>query len=228
MLTENQNLPRAILAALDTQPGIQLAVLFGSLASGWEHRGSDVDLAIDVGHPLAVSERIALIDALAQRTGRPVDLVDLRVVGEPLLGQIIRYGKRLLGSETRYADLFVDTSSIRRTSCLIGAEFSLKGDRHGSGSNRAEARIPTSLSSASGGEMPVRSGCAGAGPRSPRYCYAQSHESGSALCRPWCASHRGHGGLSARHDGSDFRLCRCGVKLVVKSKKTSCQTCGKQ
>ena len=105
MLTENQNLPRAILAALDTQPGIQLAVLFGSLAGGWEHRGSDVDLAIDVGHPLAVSERIALIDALAQRTGRPVDLVDLRVVGEPLLGQIIRHGKRLLGSETRYAEL---------------------------------------------------------------------------------------------------------------------------
>jgi hypothetical protein len=34
-----------------------------------------------------------------------VDLVDLHTVGEPLLGQILRHGKRLLGGGTCYADL---------------------------------------------------------------------------------------------------------------------------
>jgi hypothetical protein len=42
---------------------------------------------------------------LAKRAGRPVDLVDLYAFGEPLLGQILRHGKRLLGSETCCADL---------------------------------------------------------------------------------------------------------------------------
>ena len=41
---------------------------------------------------------MALIGDLADATGRPVDLVDLRTVGEPLLGQILSHGLRLLGS----------------------------------------------------------------------------------------------------------------------------------
>ena len=41
----------------------------------------------------------------AERTGRPVDLIDLKVVAEPLLGQIVRHGRRLLGSDSAYGQL---------------------------------------------------------------------------------------------------------------------------
>jgi predicted nucleotidyltransferase len=99
------NLTQAILAAIDTQPGIRLAILFGSLAVGQERADSDLDLAVDFGHRLTTGEKLSLMNELAKRTGRPVDLVDLYVVGEPLLGQILRHGKRLLGRETCYADL---------------------------------------------------------------------------------------------------------------------------
>lgn len=105
MLKPDQNLTQAILSALNTQPGVRLAILFGSLAAGRERADSDLDLAVDTGHRLTASEKLALMNKLAERTGRPVDLVDLRAVGEPLLGQILRHGKRLLGSETCYADL---------------------------------------------------------------------------------------------------------------------------
>ena len=105
MLTQDENLTRAILGALNTQPGIRLAILFGSLAAGREREDSDLDLAIDAGHRLTAGEKLALMNELAERTGRPVDLVDLQAVGEPLLGQILRHGHRLLGSETCYADL---------------------------------------------------------------------------------------------------------------------------
>jgi uncharacterized protein YutE (UPF0331/DUF86 family) len=64
---------------------------------------SDLDLAVDDGHRLTAGEK--LMDKLAERTGQPVDVVDLHAVGEPLLGQILRHGNRLLGSETCYADL---------------------------------------------------------------------------------------------------------------------------
>ena len=105
MLTQDENLTRAILGALNTQPGIRLAILFGSLAAGREREDSDLDLAIDAGHRLTAGEKLALMNELAERTGRPVDLVDLQAVGEPLLDQILRHGHRLLGSETCYADL---------------------------------------------------------------------------------------------------------------------------
>ena len=102
---KDENLTRAILVGRYTQSGITLAILFGSLAVGREQADSDVDLAVDAGHRLTAGEKLALVTELAERTGRPVDLVDLHAVGEPLLGQIIRHGKRLLGSETCYADL---------------------------------------------------------------------------------------------------------------------------
>jgi len=105
MLAPDENLTRAILAALDTQPGIRLAIVFGSLAAGRERADSDLDLAVDAGHRLTVGEKLVLINKLVERTGRTVDLVDLHAVGEPLLGQILRHGKRLLGGGTCYADL---------------------------------------------------------------------------------------------------------------------------
>ncbi len=99
------NLRQAILAAIGTQPGIGLVILLGSLADGEGRAGSDLDLAVDAGRRLTASEKMALISELAGRTGRPVDLVDIQAIGEPLLGQILRHGKRILGSDTHYANL---------------------------------------------------------------------------------------------------------------------------
>lgn len=93
---------RAVLAAF---PHIELALLFGSVARGDERPQSDLDIAVGARHALSAAQKIALIEALAERTGRPIDLVDLRTVGEPLLGQILRHGRRLLGSDKAYGQL---------------------------------------------------------------------------------------------------------------------------
>ena len=94
-----------ILDALRVQPGVRVAILFGSMAAGNEDRDSDVDLAVDIGRPLTASQKMELIGRIAETTGRPVDLVDLRTVGVPLLGQILRHGVRIVGSNTDYAAL---------------------------------------------------------------------------------------------------------------------------
>ena len=75
------------------------------MAAGEERSESDLDLAVDAGKPFGVEARIALIGELAEATGRPVDLVDLCSVGEPLLGQIVVHGKRLMGDDVAYAGL---------------------------------------------------------------------------------------------------------------------------
>ncbi len=86
-------------------PQIVLALLFGSVASGRQRADSDLDIAVAAAQVLTIQERITLVSALAERTGRSVDLIDLHGVSEPLLGQIVHHGRRLLGSDTFYGEL---------------------------------------------------------------------------------------------------------------------------
>ena len=137
MRAQYENLKQAILAAIDTQPGIRLAILFGSLAVGQERAHSDLDLAVDSGRRITTGEKLALVNELAERTGRPVDLVDLYAVGEPLLGQILRHGKRLLGSETCYANLIRRHLFDQADYLPYRNRILAERRRHGSGSNRA-------------------------------------------------------------------------------------------
>ena len=99
------NLNNHIQQILSRHGGIRVAILFGSLAKGRATPESDLDLAVLMDAPLSAETKMALIGDLSQAVGRPVDLIDLRVAGEPILGQILKHGIRLLGSDTDYAEL---------------------------------------------------------------------------------------------------------------------------
>jgi predicted nucleotidyltransferase len=98
--TENDERIRRVL---EKHPRIVLAVLFGSLARNAADIDSDLDLAVSADRPLDADEKMQLIMDLAEASGRPVDLVDLLTVGEPLLGQIVTGGRRLRGNDSHYA-----------------------------------------------------------------------------------------------------------------------------
>lgn len=94
-----------IRATLAPYPEVRLAILFGSLARRQGRYDSDVDLAVDAGQPLEIETKMALMEELAELFGRPIDLIDLQTVGEPLLGQILKHGKRIFGKDALYAEL---------------------------------------------------------------------------------------------------------------------------
>ncbi len=94
-----------VTAFLRQQEDINLAILFGSLSTGNVHQESDIDIAIEKKQPLSAEEKIELISQLALLTGRAVDLVDLSTAGEPILGQILKHGKRLIGTDTAFAEI---------------------------------------------------------------------------------------------------------------------------
>jgi hypothetical protein len=54
-------------------------------------------VAVQASALLDADEKMRLIEDIAAATGRAVDLVDLRVVGEPLLGQILKHGVQIRG-----------------------------------------------------------------------------------------------------------------------------------
>ncbi|MFN3716200.1 MAG: type VII toxin-antitoxin system MntA family adenylyltransferase antitoxin [Thiobacillus sp.] len=94
-----------IRQVLNQHGGIRVAILFGSLAAGRATPESDLDLAVLMEAPLSAETRMALIGELSQAIGRPVDLIDLRTTGESVLGQILKHGVRLFGSDGDYAEL---------------------------------------------------------------------------------------------------------------------------
>jgi predicted nucleotidyltransferase len=83
--------------------GVRIVMQFGSCAKGTARPDSDLDLAVDAGRVMTADQRLALTAELAALTGRPVDLIDLRTVGEPLLGQILQYGQRISGTDQAQA-----------------------------------------------------------------------------------------------------------------------------
>ncbi|HEX7339262.1 MAG TPA: nucleotidyltransferase domain-containing protein [Rhodanobacteraceae bacterium] len=91
--------------ALARHTDLRLAIVFGSVAKGTARPDSDIDVAVKADAPLTPAQKMRLIEDIAMATGRPVDLIDLAVAGEPLLGEIIRHGKQLLGGPEAMAEL---------------------------------------------------------------------------------------------------------------------------
>ncbi len=97
--------PIQLREALKRHPRIRQALVFGSMATGTAGAESDLDIAVEAEHALGADEKAYLIAELAALTGRPVDLIDLKTIGEPLLGEVLRHGQRILGSSTDHAEL---------------------------------------------------------------------------------------------------------------------------
>ncbi len=81
-----------VKSVLARHPDIPLAILFGSRATGGGTASSDLDVAVAGERSLSATEKMALIDELAEEFGCPVDLVDLQAVSGPILQQALCKG----------------------------------------------------------------------------------------------------------------------------------------
>lgn len=95
---------------LDSESEVRLAFAFGSVPAGRADHESDIDIAVLAEQPLSTDQLMKLTREIAQITGRPVDLVDLRTAG-PLIGQqVLRDGKLLVRrSQTELGDFISRT-----------------------------------------------------------------------------------------------------------------------
>jgi predicted nucleotidyltransferase len=92
-----------IVELLSVYPEVRIAILFGSMASATNTPESDLDLALYGERRLSSELTMNLIQQLASIAKCPIDLIDMRVVGEPILGDILTKGERILGSDTDFA-----------------------------------------------------------------------------------------------------------------------------
>jgi predicted nucleotidyltransferase len=102
------------------EPGVELIVLFGSLARGRANRRSDLDIAVRGDGPIDL-DRLYLRLAPRLATDR-LDLVDLRRAGTGLAFEVARHGQplfeRVPGAFRRFQSLasrrYGDTAKLRR------------------------------------------------------------------------------------------------------------------
>ena len=94
---------------LEDNNEIGLAILFGSYAKGTQTSHSDLDLAIQLvsGSSLTAFQKLDFIEQIGSLLLINIDLIDLNVVGQPLLSQIMKYGKLLKGDQLQYTELAI-------------------------------------------------------------------------------------------------------------------------
>lgn len=92
-------LRRARDIVLETLPDTMALYVYGSFARGEEWIDSDVDLAVLLPPEQAIPDLLALLTGLSTELGRPVDLVNLRTVGDVLRREVLADGVTLYVSD---------------------------------------------------------------------------------------------------------------------------------
>jgi uncharacterized protein len=106
--SNTSDLDQNIKYVMARHPSVVLAILFGSMATDQARNDSDLDIAVACSTPMTAQTHIAIVEDLAMALGRPVDLIDLDRIHNPLLQQILTKGRRVLCQDrTRYAELLL-------------------------------------------------------------------------------------------------------------------------
>jgi predicted nucleotidyltransferase len=120
------SMKRAVLRCLEQYSEVLVAYLFGSVAKGQTHAGSDVDIAVLVSDEVMKSDpfryRLKLISDLMSALGRDdVDLVFLNEAPPLLAHRVLRDGKLILERspsarvrfQIRTVNQYLDTQPMR-------------------------------------------------------------------------------------------------------------------
>jgi predicted nucleotidyltransferase len=103
----------ALRTALEQEPAMRLAYLFGSVARGDDGPESDVDVAVWLADEVGLVELGVLSERLGAAIGGKVDVVDLRLAPPLLCWQVVTDGEPLCVRDAVVRFDF-EMSSVRR------------------------------------------------------------------------------------------------------------------
>jgi predicted nucleotidyltransferase len=99
------SLDAQIVAVLrEAFPGVEAVYRYGSFGGMYERPDSDIDLSVQGPAKLDFATRMRLIALLEARTGRRIDLNDMRALPVTLRVQIVTQGRRLFAAHPASAE----------------------------------------------------------------------------------------------------------------------------
>jgi predicted nucleotidyltransferase len=90
---------KRIKSILNDVPGLQLAILYGSAATGRMRKDSDVDIALLFDRPISAQQKMELRSHVESELRHDVDLADLYALNGTILKQILTKGLVLVQSK---------------------------------------------------------------------------------------------------------------------------------
>jgi predicted nucleotidyltransferase len=130
-----EKLRESILKVLHRFEEIKLCIVFGSVPSGKESIGSDLDIAVAGRQPLSEAKILELVEAFAEASNREIDLIDLNTAAGPIFKQALSKGvvvlnldknlyagliSRMLFNESDFMPYYYRTLEERRKRFLNG------------------------------------------------------------------------------------------------------------
>ena len=85
-----------IVELLSVEPGLELAIIFGSAAANSMRIDSDVDIALLFNYPLSGKRKMEITENLELELLRDVDLVDMSKLSGTILKQTLCKGRVLI------------------------------------------------------------------------------------------------------------------------------------
>ncbi len=95
-IQSDQDVAALAKQALRSEPGLKMAILYGSATNGKMRVDSDVDIAILLDRPLSADKKMELVARLERELQRDVDLVDLFFLNGTILRQVLIKGRVLI------------------------------------------------------------------------------------------------------------------------------------
>lgn len=80
---------REQIARVATAHGARRVRIFGSVARGQAHEGSDVDVLVEMAPDRSLLDRIALTRELGELLGSPVDVVNERALHQAIRDEVL-------------------------------------------------------------------------------------------------------------------------------------------
>jgi predicted nucleotidyltransferase len=94
-----QDIVQRVAECLLAEPGLTLAVVYGSVAVGTIRPDSDVDIAVLSDRPLDVGRKMDLAERLERCVSRTIDVVDLSVLSGTILRQVLCRGRVVINKD---------------------------------------------------------------------------------------------------------------------------------
>ncbi|MDR9410334.1 MAG: nucleotidyltransferase domain-containing protein [Balneolaceae bacterium] len=99
---------RIIEEYFSRKPGIAAVYLYGSAASGKEHKHSDLDIALlyKEGEEPEFNEQLQIVDDLTSSLGKEIDLLILNGASPIIRMQVLKKGKKMIERDRKETNRF--------------------------------------------------------------------------------------------------------------------------
>ncbi len=86
----------------EQENSIKMAIVFGSFGTEMERPTSDIDIALSIGSPMSIEQKLHFSNLIQKSTGKEVDLIDLTVATGTVFKEAMTTGRFIVNKDSNH------------------------------------------------------------------------------------------------------------------------------